>query len=482
MSRVAPPPGRREPSLDDDVDDADEDDAYHDDDNDEEGGAGGASTGARRAGGHLVYQSQVAAATQGSVAGNELYVASTPRRRRKLLHSLPLCRLASADTAPSSRPPAISQSQLQQMLVEVENFAFTVPTHPDEDPSGRLAFKAMCDRIDQEKSFYRFPILSVMEKLRVTGKWELDRCGLGDKGAIALAEALRVNETVTTLSVVDNGLSLVGGEALFGALSKSKSMKRVDVSDNNLGDATLEEHGMGAVIKALLAKNAVMQELILKNNRLSDRDAESIAEGCIENSSLLILDLEQNRIGPRGGEALGRMLGANAELREINLSFNQLRYFGSMALLQGLQRNNTVRRVFLAWNGVDEDGGVLLGHIIGDNGALEEIDVSNNRIGRKGAESIAQGLKSNEALKRLALNDNPLGDAGCAAIVSSMETSNETLIKLDIRNTDAGKLATDALRKTMAARELADSRRQKGDVRPATEVLVPRNLFMPAAW
>jgi hypothetical protein len=336
------------------------------------------------------------------------------------------------------------QVSLDARLRELELFSFQRPPEPDEDLTGRLAYKAMCDKLDrQENGFYRFPITSVLDKLDKPDI-NLSRCGIGDQGAQALAETIKINTTISSLNLTDNHLTPVGAEHLINALMVNKSIRSVNFADNRLGNqALVGTSGMsiGALVRQLLNKNATVTDICLRGNSISDRDMEMISEGVIDNVTLTKIDLSYNDIGPRGAIAIAELLAhGSTDLRELRIEWNRFQRIGALAILRdGLQHTGTVRKFHMAWAGIGDEGGEALGDIIRGSSVLEEVDVSHNRIGPKGAESIARGIRESTTLVRIFLNGNPIPDSGCASVVRALK-DNKSVQMCGLRDTGAGPL------------------------------------------
>lgn len=336
---------------------------------------------------------------------------------------------------------------LEAQLAELETYQFPRQIEPEEDPSGKLAYVSTCKKLGM-----MFPIDSVIDRFDKE-QLVLDHAGLGDKGAQALAEAIRINSNIVELSLVDNWITPKGAEPLIVSLCNSKSIRRVDFSDNRLGvQGSVVDINAGILIKSLVTKNSIITELILRNNKLSDKDIEQIADGVNDNVTLQSLDLSYNEIQYRGAVAISRILSHNSELRELNVEWNAFRTAGSFVILnEGLVSNNTIKRFNLAWNGIDDDGGVVLGKIIGEN-AIEEIIASHNKIGMRGAEAIAKGIKSSSALTVLVLDDNPLKDDGCIAIIRALRENN-TIQRVSLLQTGSGKKVVEETSETLRIRQ-----------------------------
>jgi Ran GTPase-activating protein (RanGAP) involved in mRNA processing and transport len=355
----------------------------------------------------------------------------------------------------------MEEHSLDARLRELEVFTFARPPEPEEDATGRLAYRATCEKLDrQEGGFYRFPIDSVVAKLDKPDI-NLSHCGIGDKGAQALAETLKINSSIVTLDLTDNHLTPVGGEYLIKALVGNKTVRVLNLAENRLGHPALaggSENTIGANVRQLLAKNSTITDLSLRSNKIGDRDMERIAEGVIDNVTITRLDVSYNDLGPRGAAAIADLLAhGSADLRELRIEWNQLQRIGALAVLKdGLLHNGTVRHFCMSWNGMGDEGGEVLGEIIKGSMVLEVVDVSHNRIGPKGAEAIAKGIQENGTLVRLVLSNNPLQDQGCAAIIRALR-DNKSIAMIDLRDTGAAKAARAELADTLKTKPAAFS-------------------------
>ncbi|MFH1462054.1 MAG: hypothetical protein ABIF12_03855, partial [bacterium] len=66
---------------------------------------------------------------------------------------------------------------------------------------------------------------------------DLDYNRIGDAGALALADALKVNRTLTSLNLGRNGIHAEGAQALANALRVNTTLTSLDLSYNRIGDA-----------------------------------------------------------------------------------------------------------------------------------------------------------------------------------------------------------------------------------------------------
>eukprot|EP01065_Artemidia_motanka_P038207 TRINITY_DN47059_c0_g1_i1.p1 TRINITY_DN47059_c0_g1~~TRINITY_DN47059_c0_g1_i1.p1 ORF type:complete len:800 (+),score=290.58 TRINITY_DN47059_c0_g1_i1:58-2457(+) len=359
-------------------------------------------------------------------------------------------------------------------LLDPANYPFAEKKDPTQDATGREAYRAKAGELSTHGDFFMFPIDSVTAQFDLH-QLNLRHSGLGDKGAIALAECLKWNHSVRELSLVDNWITARGGAHLLRALKDNRGIEKLDVSENRLGYRAGNlgrEDYLGDLLTALLGPDSgckQMRSLILRANHIGDRDMQKIALALGENNWLEEIDVSYNELGVDSGKAIGKMLVDNGTLRTLNIEWNQLRGPGTLSVLgeDGMATNNTLRTLLMGWNGAEDAAGVAFGKVLEMNGSLEQVYLDHNRIGRRGAEQIANGLRANTSLKRFVLCHNPLGDLGCKAIIEAIAgTQNRMLCYVDIKNSDAG---------TEAQKELQNTKKARPDI----EIAVPRSLMIP---
>lgn len=311
-----------------------------------------------------------------------------------------------------------------------------------DDVFGKKAFLKKCSEFD----FYTFSVTQILERLN-SDELKVCHSGLGDKGAIALAESikvctansvyltqkLKINKSLKRLILCDNAITPNGGEALIRALLQNKSIEHVDLSENRLGYKEYAKD-FGTLLSELLKNNNSIKVISLRGNKLGDRHMIAIAEALSENTTLLSLDMSYNEFGVRSGEIWGQVLTSNVFMKQLSLDWNALSNQGSTFLLHGLKGNNTLVQLSLAWNGIADMGAKDLSAVLASNTSLEQFNISHNRISKEGAKKIAAGLKENSVLKSFDISFNPLDVAGVQAIVESVK-DNTTLSELNLRST-----------------------------------------------
>ena len=111
---------------------------------------------------------------------------------------------------------------------------------------------------------------------------------IGDAGAIAIADALRINGVMTNLNLNSNLIGVEGGKAIAEALKVNSALTGLNLNENQIGDA-----GASAIADALHV-NGVVTQLGLRENKIGDKGAAAIAKALEVNVALTKLDLKYN--------------------------------------------------------------------------------------------------------------------------------------------------------------------------------------------
>eukprot|EP00434_Breviolum_minutum_P040250 symbB.v1.2.035759.t2/scaffold4892.1/size33355/2 len=155
----------------------------------------------------------------------------------------------------------------------------------------------------------------------------------------ALADALRMNQTITKLPLNNRKIGDDDLKALADALSINKTIKELLLSYNQIGD-----NGMKVLADALRV-NKTLTHLNLFCNQLGDGGMKVLADALCVNKTLTHLNLYGNPIGDEGVKALAAALEANKTITEVVLSvdaLNQLAFIDQLTD-EGMQARNRTR-------------------------------------------------------------------------------------------------------------------------------------------
>lgn len=100
-----------------------------------------------------------------------------------------------------------------------------------------------------------------------------------DRGALAIAEVLKINTTLTSIDLRSNDIGLEGGVAMFKALSQNTNLEFLDLSGmSGINRNHIGLPGAEAIAQTLEA-NKVLEKLYIRENGFGPEGAKAIAEG-----------------------------------------------------------------------------------------------------------------------------------------------------------------------------------------------------------
>jgi Ran GTPase-activating protein (RanGAP) involved in mRNA processing and transport len=168
--------------------------------------------------------------------------------------------------------------------------------------------------------------------------------GIGDDGARAVADTLRVNGTVTKVFLSNNAIGNDGVRALGDAVRVNTTVTTLNLRDNSIG-----AEGARAVADALRV-NATISILRLECNSIGADGVRALADGLKVNSTVTELNLYLNSIGDDGARAVADALRVNSTLTDVKLWHNSIGDGGARAVADAIRVNSTVTKLGLDGN------------------------------------------------------------------------------------------------------------------------------------
>ena len=119
------------------------------------------------------------------------------------------------------------------------------------------------------------------------------------------------------------------------------SVQEVDLRFERIGNT-----GATALANALKV-NLSVQELCLSGNQIGNMGATALADALKVNTSVQELDLRFNEIGGVGATVLADALKVNASVQALYLNFNKIGDVGTTVLANALKVNASVQRIWV---------------------------------------------------------------------------------------------------------------------------------------
>ncbi|XP_026113548.1 protein NLRC5-like [Carassius auratus] len=310
-------------------------------------------------------------------------------------------------------------------------------------------------------------LATVLSCKTILKELNLNNSCLLDSGVKEICEGLKnpVCE-LKILKLCDCGLTEESGSALATVLRSNRSLKELDISNNNLHDS-----GVKKLQDGLENTNCTLQKLKLSNCSITEEGYKALASALRSNPSYLIeLDLTGNDPGQSGVKQLNdilqdpncklktlRFLGPVADeacqyvtgivgknpllLRELNLSELELgdtRVNQIAALLQ--DKHCKLNTLNLNNSDITEEDCQVLDEALNLNPSnLTELNLSGTKLRNSGMKIFSALFKNEQCrLKKLKLNSICITEEGCTALASAFNSNPSNLIELNLSGNKLG--------------------------------------------
>ena len=248
---------------------------------------------------------------------------------------------------------------------------------------------------------------------------------IGAEGANSLSQALRVNTSLTSLKLRGNSVGADGANSLSEALRINTSLTSLHLFENSIG-----ADGANSLSEALRV-NTSLTSLDLRYNSIGAEGANSLSQALRVNTSVTSLKLSHNSIGAEGANSLSQALRVNTSLTSLKLSQNSIGAEGANSLSQALRVNTSLTFLKLPENSIGADGANSLSQALTVNTSLTSLDLSENSIGDEGANFLSEALRVNNSLTSLGLRENSIGADGANSLSKALRV-NTSLHSLDL--------------------------------------------------
>ena len=231
---------------------------------------------------------------------------------------------------------------------------------------------------------------------------------IGPTGATALAQALKSNTTITSVLLFNNKIGDGEAEAFAQALKDSNiAIERLDLTHNNIGNV-----GAKALAEGLKV-NKTLTSLVLYENKIGNEGAKALAEGLKVNETLksLVLDVQRNDtgtaasgIGDEGAIAMAEALKVNKTVRGLYLYLREFGYAGAIAMAEALKANKTMESFHLTFNSKLPETVIAMVEALKFNRSINNLTFKVNDWGDNGRLAFIEALQVNSTIRKLSTN------------------------------------------------------------------------------
>jgi Ran GTPase-activating protein (RanGAP) involved in mRNA processing and transport len=192
----------------------------------------------------------------------------------------------------------------------------------------------------------------------------------GDEGIRAVSNYLATNKTVTTLDVMDNGITALGCEFLGKGLHP--------------------------------ACNQTLKKLMLDHNNIGSQGLKNLCAGLALSPSLTELSLSYCNLDKEAGKSIQLLLAfIDTTLDTLNLQGNALEDAGIKEVMEAMLINNTVTELNISDNKFSDQEELVtkICEVLKETKSLQILDLKYNELGDQAGQQIVDVVISKVAAK-----------------------------------------------------------------------------------
>ncbi|MGQ3892832.1 hypothetical protein [Legionella sp. CNM-4043-24] len=160
-------------------------------------------------------------------------------------------------------------------------------------------------------------INNILVRQQATLELQLSCNDLGDAGALALADMLKLDRRLKTFRLAFNQISGTGVKAVADALVNNETLESLDLSSASI------DRTAAIALASMLESNHALQRLTLELCSIGERELIIVADALGKNSALKVLDIGLCDVKNSGLHALIQALETNHTLEAVILRGNQ---------------------------------------------------------------------------------------------------------------------------------------------------------------
>ncbi|TYZ64885.1 hypothetical protein PybrP1_001108 [[Pythium] brassicae (nom. inval.)] len=249
-----------------------------------------------------------------------------------------------------------------------------------------------------------------------------------------LCDALAGVKTLTRIDLSDNALGEKGVRACFGLLLGQEQLRHVYFCNN----------GISAAAAAVIADEVLLfrgpetptklETFHFYNNMSGDGGAIALARLLPLSPALRDLRFSATRAQRAGSLEFAKALSSLRNLERLDLSDNTFKAVGGVAIAAALKQQRSLVAVNLRDAGLEDDGVAAVAKALAGSAAasaLATLDVSGNDLTADSMRALSLAVRRLAGLRVLQLEENEIGSRGAKALARALRThapALETLV------------------------------------------------------
>lgn len=245
-----------------------------------------------------------------------------------------------------------------------------------------------------------------------------------------LCDALSDIKTLTRIDLSDNALGEKGVRACFGLLLGQEDLTHLYFCNNGISAAAA-----GVIAEEVLLFRGQdtptkLETFHFYNNMSGDGGAKALAKLLPLSPALRDLRFSATRAQREGSLAFAKALSGLRHLEQLDLSDNTFKAEGGVAIAAALRQQPNLVELNLRDASIEDDGAVAIADALVANSGLVALDVSGNDLTATGARALAKALPKLAKLQVLQVEENEIGSKGAKVLAKAIKKSVPALEKL----------------------------------------------------
>ncbi|XP_076152926.1 NACHT, LRR and PYD domains-containing protein 12-like [Alosa pseudoharengus] len=259
----------------------------------------------------------------------------------------------------------------------------------------------------------------------------LSKCGISDKGYVCLILALILNPSCVKELDVSNNHPGGSAQKLLSATLEDPHRK---VEALQFADCKLTDKSCEIVASVLQSPNSLI-ELNLSHNDLGDSGVQLLSKGLSSsNCKIHTLRFADCKLSEKSCGIVATALQSPNVLKELDLSHNDLRDSGVQLLSKGLSGPHCQLQILrFADCKLTDKSCEIVASVLQSTNSLLQLDLSDTDLGDSGVQLLSKGLSSSNCkIHTLRLSDCLISEKGCGFLASALTSNPSHLKELDL--------------------------------------------------
>ncbi|KAF4314884.1 hypothetical protein JM18_009601 [Phytophthora kernoviae] len=288
-------------------------------------------------------------------------------------------------------------------------------------------------------------LCDALSDIKTLGRIDLSDNALGEKGVRACFGLLLNQEELQHVYFCNNGISAAAAGViaeevlLFRGEDTPTKLKTFHFYNNMSGD------GGAIALAKLLPLSPELTDLRFSATRAQRAGSLAFATALASLNKLEKLDLSDNTFKAEGALAIAKAVKGSPNLVDVNLRDAALEDEGMVAIADALREGGVAAEIAsldVSGNDLTAESMTALATMLRSCTALRVLHVEENELGSKGAKTLAKGLKvSSPALEKVVVNVNEIGASGALALVKAI-VDKKAFVSLEI---DGNQISADGV-------------------------------------